>query len=140
MRRMFQIPLTLIGGAALVSGCTLSPRDKERVADKRAQSEAKLAKALAGLTPGKPETCLSSYTRNYQTKRYGDTILYIIDRNHIYRNDTTGGCSTNPNDYMVTATTQSTVCRGEIVRTVQPGINILSGSCSLGDFVLYSKK
>ncbi|MFM9828172.1 MAG: hypothetical protein ACKVOB_05410 [Sphingomonas sp.] len=125
----------------VTAGCTLSPRDKAQLAQRQATDQEQLDEALAGLTPGKPQACLNALRRNFNTKRIGDTILYVASRDLIYRTDTTGGCSTaRPDDILITSTPQPSVCRGDIVRTVQPTIFVNTGSCGLGDFIPYERK
>lgn len=123
------------------SGCALSSRDKAQLAERKASTQQQLETVLAGLTRGRTETCLSSVRRTYDTQRIGDTILYKVNRNLIYRNDTTGGCSNGrPDDILVTSIPQPGLCRGDIVRTFEPYISVQTGSCGLGDFVAYERK
>lgn len=131
----------LLASLLATTGCTLSPRDKAQLAERAASDQQQLDVALAGLTPGKPEACLNQTRRNFSTKRIGDTILYVASRDLIYRNDTNGGCSVaRPDDILITSTPQPGLCRGDIVRTVQPTIFTPTGSCGLGDFVPYARK
>ena len=76
---MIVLPLILIGGVAA--------KDTRDAAD-----QAKLAKALAGLTPGKPMSCVPLSYPTLSTQSIGRTLLYKRDRNTIYVNQTTGGC------------------------------------------------
>lgn len=123
--------------AVLLLGCETTPRDAARLEADQARTEAKLATALSGLTPGQPQDCLPN-TRNASTERYGDTILYRFSRTLIYRNDTSGGCyGLDRGDTIVTSTPSSQLCSGDIAHTVDLRGAGESGSCSLGKFVPY---
>ena len=100
----------------------------------------KLAKALDGLTPGAPVSCLPR-DRVTQVKGYNNTILYIQGKNRVWRNDTNGGCEGlgKRDDVMVTRTNNGAYCRGDIVETRSRAGGMFTGVCSLGQFTPYSK-
>lgn len=131
----FLLPAALlIGGTAALSADT-----KGYQARQAAQDKVELDKQLAGLVPGKPQTCIDPI-RYRDTTRVGDTILYKNGRNDIMRTDTGGGCfGLRRGDAIVTKTFGSQLCRGDIVRTVDLTSHIPSGSCSFGDFIPYRK-
>ncbi|MFA5988290.1 MAG: hypothetical protein WC803_01625 [Sphingomonas sp.] len=125
---------------ALLAGCSLSPHDQAKLAAKEANSAQKIAARLEGLVPGKPMDCLDTH-RLGTAERFGNTILYVASRKLIYRNDTSGGCfGLERGDAIVTSTTQPSLCRGDIIRTVDFQSGIQSGSCSFGEFIPYTKK
>jgi hypothetical protein len=126
--------LLLVGGTAALSADQNGYRAREAARD-----QAQLNKYLAGLTPGKPVTCIDSH-RSYDTLRAGDTILYKYGPKLIYRTDTGGGCFGLRNgDAIITKTYTSQFCRGDIVRTADLTTHTPSGSCSFGAFVPYTK-
>jgi hypothetical protein len=129
--------LTLV----LLAGCAPTMADRERMAQDQAHQQAKLDAALAGLTPGQPRSCVNpSDLQNANTETYGSTILYRVSRNLIYRNDTSGGCfGLSRDDIIVTKSYTGQMCRGDIVRTIDRGSRMPSGSCVFGDFVQYRK-
>lgn len=119
----------------LAAGCALA---KDRPAD--AVVQAKLDKALAGLTPGTPTSCIPITLPTLNSRTYGRTILYSRGRNEVYRNDTAGGCEAAGNgDILVSVEHEGRPCSGDIVRTVDPYTHITSGSCALGQFVPYRR-
>lgn len=125
---------------ALVAGCTANARNAD--ADSRAARDAvKLSKALEGLTPGKPQSCIFQGRQNIQTESIGDTLLYKVGRKLVYRNDTTGGCNrAAQGDALVTRNFSSELCSGQIVQTVDFTIGHQTGSCALREFVPYRAK
>ena len=130
-RLIIPAALLLVGSAALSA-------DSYR-ARQEARDSAALAKALAGLTPGKAMNCIDPRRIN-DTQRIGDKILYKASRREVYVNDTGGGCSGLRNgDAIVTKSYNGQFCRGDIVRTVDLGAHMPSGSCTFGDFVPYRK-
>lgn len=134
MVRFILPTLLLLGGASALSADT-----KSYAARQAARDKVDLDKQLAGLVPGKPESCISPQ-RYRESTRVGDTILYKNGRNDIMRNDTGGGCfGLRRGDAIVTRTFGSRFCRGDIVTTVDFISRIQTGSCAFGDFIPYRK-
>jgi hypothetical protein len=129
--------LTLV----LLAGCAPTMAQRERMAQDQARDQAKLDAALAGLTPGQPQSCVNpTDLRSANTETFGNTILYKVTRNLIYRNDTSGGCfGLSRDDIIVTKSYTGQMCRGDIVRTIDRASRTPSGSCAFGDFVQYRK-
>lgn len=137
--RSLLIPLaamTLVGCAGSGSRTPDKPLGEQVSYD----SGQKLDQALAGLTPGKPESCLPQ-TRTPSSSSYGRTIVYRYSRNLMYRNDMGPGCERmgNSGDVMVASTPMGRFCRGDIVRLVDRVSGFPTGSCSFGDFIPYRK-
>lgn len=129
--------LTLIIPAALAilvaSGVALA-----RSAD-RDDDTAGLAKALAGLKPGKPMQCMPIY-RDNQLAAYGKTLVYTVTRSLKYVTHTTGSCaSVARGDILITRITFTRPCSGDIATTVSPTSRFPTGSCVFGDFTEYRK-
>jgi hypothetical protein len=131
MRWLLVLPaLALIGGIGSTSA-------NSREDNEQARQDAKLAKLLVGLTPGKPQDCIN--LRDAQsTDRVGDKIIYKVSRKRAYVTDTGGGCfGLERGDIIVTHTYSGQLCRGDIAQTVEPVSNFHSGSCAIGSFTPY---
>lgn len=121
-----------------LAGCAQTPADRARVQAREAGQQEELQKELAGLTPGKPTSCINQYPTR-QVKAYGPTILYKVSNSLIYRTDTAGGCEQVGRDVLVTQSFTGQLCRGDIARTIESAGGFQTGSCSIGDFVPYRK-
>jgi hypothetical protein len=102
------------------------------------QDQAKLDKALAGLIPGTPVRCINQRDVN-GTEIHGDKIVYEAGRNRKWVNETNGGCSQRGDDILVSRTTMSEYCEGDIITTHDRTVGMTTGSCALGRFVPYTK-
>ena len=132
--RILMIAATAAAATTLAACETVDSQPTQRSA--RAQQN--FDKALAGKVAGKPESCLPLYRSNDMTVIDDDTILYRDGRT-TYVNQPLGGCNNlgNGSYALVTRSTGSQLCRGDIaeVRDMTAGITV--GSCALGDFVPY---
>ncbi|GAA0327320.1 hypothetical protein GCM10009087_41970 [Sphingomonas oligophenolica] len=128
--------LTPLIAVALTSSAVAADSAMQRQTD-----EQKLAAALSGLVPDKPTDCVDQYrTSQAQIQAYGGTILYKVSKSLIYRNDTGGGCENIARgDIFVTHSNAGRLCKGDIGRTISPGMHGPTGSCALGSFVAYRK-
>lgn len=139
MRHLIFLPLV-----AGLAACAQTPAQVAATAQAQQATQDRLAGALAGLTPGASTSCLPLAVTgsNAQIKGYGDTILYRIGRDRIYRNDTTGGCEGigTRDDILVTVSPQGRACQGDIARTVDRSSQFTTGSCGLGEFVEYRRR
>jgi hypothetical protein len=132
MYRMIIPAVLLFAGTAALSADSYRARQE-------AHDAAALAKALDGMTPGKPTTCINPRLIN-DTQRIGDKILYKTSQRQLYVTDTGGGCFGLRNgDAIITKSFGGDFCRGDIVRTVDLPSRMPSGSCTFGDFVPYHK-
>ena len=127
----------LLASLVLISGCSAQALEKKAAMT----DEARLAEALEGLHPGKPQGCLTQSRRlTYHTESIGNVILYKIGRDLIYRNDTTGGCRGSAlGESLVSVNPGPDLCRGQIIRSVNLNTGTETGSCALGDFTPYRK-
>jgi hypothetical protein len=107
---------------------------------KRPQTdEARIAKALNGLTPGKPQRCLRS-DRVSDTRGFEGEILFVEGRNKVWRNKTRGSCNgLARDDIPVFRTFGREYCSSDLVQTRSRTGGMMTGSCSLGEFVPYTK-
>ena len=127
-------PAALLIIAAASSACAASAAPEPRTA----KAETQLTKALADKVAGPPVSCLPPHRTNDMTIIDDNTILFRDGRNRVYRNDPPGGCPPMGRGYtLVTRSTSSQMCRGDIVQVVDLTSRITAGSCSLGDFIPY---
>ena len=123
------LPLVLVASAGPA---------RDRPLDARTQAD--LDKALAGLTPGAPLSCVPLTYSMLATKAYGRTLIYRQGNGTAYRNDTAGGCEgAARGDILVSIQHEGRPCSGDIIRTVDPYARTTTGSCALGQFVPYQK-
>lgn len=129
-------------GFLVLAACTPTAAEQRATSDRDAASARALDQALAGLTPGQPQTCLSEVDRrNAGSSKIGSTLIYRASRDRIYRNDMNGGCVGGGSDpIIVTSTPTGQLCRGDIARLVDRTSRITTGSCAFGDFVPYTRK
>lgn len=123
------------------AGCAPAVANTARDQDRAAAQATKLDKALAGLTPGKAESCLSAIDRRIaRTTTYGSTVLFRVSNSRIFRNDMNGDCAVGSYDpIFVTQTPTGSLCRGDIVQVLDRGSRFPVGSCSYGEFVPYNR-
>lgn len=101
---------------------------------------AKAAKALAGRTAGKPESCIRLHDVRSSQIVDESAIIYEISRKRWMVNFPAGGCAALRSDRaIVTRTPSDQLCRGDIARIIDPPAPIEFGSCGLGDFVPYTR-
>ncbi len=100
----------------------------------------RLAKSLDGLTPGKPMHCINRNQVSY-IQTYPDTIVYVAGRNKKWRNDTVGGCQGLKHDDILVSRNLigSQYCSGDLIETRSRSGGMVTGACSLGEFVPYTK-
>lgn len=124
------------------AGCAPTAADTARQQDRAAAQADRLAKALAGRTPGEPQDCLSGIDRRATvgTTTYGSTILFRVGGNRVFRNDMNGNCvSPSFDPIVVTQTPTGSLCRGDIAQLIDRGSRFPVGSCSYGPFVPYTR-
>ncbi len=125
--------------AIALASCAQTPKGRFAAQQADAAAAAKLEQALAGLTPGPSNNCLPRYPTT-QVQAYGPTLVYTVSRGLKFRTDTAGGCErVGRGDILITRLTTGQLCRGDIGTTVDSVSRILTGSCSFGPFVRYSK-
>ena len=124
--------------AATIAGCaTNNPRYGER----SPEAQQLLASYLDGKAAGPAQTCLPSYRANDQIVVDENTILYRDGSSRVWRTEMNGPCNGlgRPSTAIVTRSFGSTgLCRGEIAKIVDTSTGMTVGSCSFGDFVLYT--
>lgn len=106
----------------------------------RPSPDEQLAKALDGRVAGEPVKCIP--LRNIRSTQVIDrtAIVYGGHGRTIYVNRPTSGTAFLRDDMiLVTDTRSSELCNIDIVKLMDPGSKMISGSIGLGDFVPYTK-
>ncbi len=128
--------VTLIALMVIGAGCAAAGEPPARTA----KAEATLEKALAGRTPGKPQSCVSLAEVRDSRIIDRNTILFEGLGGRVWRTDPPGGCSgLAPQRAIVTRSSMTQHCRGDIFHIVEPPAPMTFGACSFGDFVPYTK-
>jgi hypothetical protein len=135
---MRSLAIPALALSLLSAGCAATPEQRADLAERQARSNGELEAALAGYTPGRGQGCLPPGTPR-RTRYFGDTILYEISGNLIYRTDTNGGCNLDRDDILVTRTPMGRSCSGDIVQTIDRAARFPTGACAFGEFVPYRK-
>jgi hypothetical protein len=106
-----------------------------------AQQDLDFQKAIAGRTPGPPQSCVQQ--RLLQgNKTYGQSVIVFGDTadSMIYLNRPPAGCpELRGHAALRTRTTTDQLCRNDIVTVFDPTTGIEFGGCGLGDFVPYRR-
>jgi len=133
---MRNLSIALIASA--LAACTTAPEPMTR----SAEAEAQLGKLLAGKTAGAPVSCLQSWRSGNMVIIDDNTVVFRDGARRVYRNDFRGGGCNNLGSghyTLLTRTTGSGLCSGDIAQVVDLGSGITFGSCVIGDFVPYVK-
>jgi hypothetical protein len=125
---------TIVTLAAVLAGCSASA--VEPVRSEKAQT--RLAEALAGKAAGKPVSCLPP-GKSWHTNVIDDNTILFENGSTVYRQDPAGGCSPiGSGSYaLLTKTSLSSICQGDIARVIDTTTGITVGSCGLTEFVPY---
>lgn len=132
---MIRAAITAVAlAAALAAGGSTAQTTAE------ARDQARLAKTLEGLTAGEAKSCIDRHMVSY-IRTFEDTIVYVQGRNKKWRNDTVGGCSGLKHDDIIVSRNMigSQYCAGDIIETRSRSGGFVTGACSLGKFVPYTK-
>lgn len=128
---MRSIPLLLVLAAA--SACSTAPP-----VARSPEAQAHLNRMLAGRVPGPPVICLPAYRRNDMITIDENTLLFRSGGT-VYRNDLRGGCAGLSGNYaLITRSSGSGLCSGDIAEVADLSTGTSFGSCVLGDFVPYT--
>jgi hypothetical protein len=127
----------LIGLGALTS-CTTGP---VQPAPRSAQGQHELDRLVAGKVAGPPLHCLQSYDMQNMVAIDDSTVVYRSSGSRVFVNHMQGYCGgVGGNAVMVTKSVAgSQTCRGDIATMVDPFTHAMTGSCSFGDFIPYTK-
>ena len=130
---MIRLSLPVVLLAASCTTTDSAPRNDRRMT--------RVERTLEGLTAGTPRRCLPNADFN-EMRTARDVIVFVAGRNRVWRNDMVGsGCGTglSRGDTVITQPFNGQLCSGDIVRTRSPTGGMISGSCSLGEFVPYTR-
>jgi len=119
---------------AIVAGCTA-----EGVVAPSESGGARLAAALEGRTPGAPMSCVSQLNLRSSRSAGEEAIIFDGPGDTIYVNRPPAGCPNLEGRTLVTRSTSSQLCRGDIVTVVDATTGTEYGSCGLGEFVPYRR-
>lgn len=106
----------------------------------RLSPDEQLAKAIDGRVAGEPVKCIP--LRSIRSTQVIDrtAIVYTGQGRTIYVNRPASGLAFLRDDkILVTDTRSSELCNIDIVKLMDPGSKMISGSVGLGDFVPYTK-
>lgn len=133
---MRYLGLLLIGLA--VGSCTAAP--PAETAAYAARQQAKLAALTAGKVAGAPVSCVPHYRTGDMIVINDDTIAFRDGNRRVYVNHMLGGCSNleSGHNALVTRSSTSELCRGDIATVLDVTAHINVGSCVFGDFVPYT--
>ena len=123
--------------ASALAACATAPQPVSRTA----KAEAELGKLLAGKTAGAPISCLQNRRADNMVIIDDSTVIFRDTANRVYRNDFNGGSCDNLGSgfyTLVTRTSGTGLCSGDIARVVDVSNGITVGSCALGEFVPYT--
>jgi hypothetical protein len=130
--------LALLLIASAIGSCTsVPPAESAAVV---AKQQAKLAELTAGKVAGQPQSCLPFYRSNDMVVVSEDTVAFKQGRSRVYVNHMQGACSNldRGTTALVTRTSQSSLCRGDIATVVDTSTHTPVGSCVFGDFVPFT--
>ena len=135
---MRSLPLLLAAAAVLGSCATASP---EELAAQASRDQSRLAALTAGKVAGAPISCLPSYRSTDMIVVNENVIAFRDGQKRVYINHMQGGCmNLGPGrNALVTQTTGSSLCRGDIAQVLDTTSRINVGSCVFGDFVPYTR-
>ena len=134
---MKALPVLLAAAAALGSCATASP---EELAAQATRDQAKLASLTAGKAAGPPLECLPQWRSRDMVVVNENVIAFRDGRKRVYINNMRGPClGLGPNrNAIVTQTTGSSLCRGDIAQVLDTASRTTIGACSFGPFVPYT--
>jgi len=128
--------LTIALIASALAACSTAPEPMTR----SAEAEAQLGKLLAGKTAGAPVSCLQTWRSGNMVVIDDNTVVFRDSPRRVYRNDFRGGsCNRLGSGHyaLLTKTTGTSLCSGDIAQVLDVSSGITVGSCVLGDFVPY---
>lgn len=130
--------LAAAGGAAFVAASSIAPAQSDVYG---AKASSKLAKALAGRSPGNPVSCISNI-RGSDMQVIDDNTILFREGGTVYVQKPAGGChGLGKGTYaLVTRISGSSrLCRGQIGELRDRVSGFTYGSCVFSDFIPYRK-
>ena len=107
----------------------------------RSKDAAAIARATAGRTAGTPVDCITRTRTGGDFQVAGRTLIFKSDSRVTYLNEVSPGCNTGLSRQTLVFRSISTsrLCKGEIAEAVDPLGGAAGGSCTLGQFVPYTR-
>lgn len=130
--------LAIAGCSILLAASTGAPAKSDTPAPKAA---AKLAKALAGRTPGSPVGCINN-SRGTDMTVIDDRTILFKEGGTVYLQRPQGSCDGLERGQRTLVTRlhgSSRLCSGQIGDIVDPVSGTMTGSCVFSEFVPYRK-
>lgn len=129
MRSIFML------AAAALAGCTTAPPPMPT-----AEAQARFQQLVAGKVAGNPMSCLPHF-RTGNMVVIDDNRVAFEQGSRVYVNDFRGGTCSNLGSGFYTLVTRSSgtgMCSGDIASVVDISTGMTVGSCVLGDFVPFA--
>jgi hypothetical protein len=119
---------------AALGACMTQPPQASR----SAEAQAEFHKLTAGKVPGPAITCRPSYRSNDMVTIDDGTVAFKNGRT-VYVNHLIGECNGLKSGFytLVTRSSGSGLCRGDIARVADVSTGMVVGSCAVGDFIPY---
>ena len=129
--------ILLLATAAALAGCMTQPPPESQAAE----AQAEFQRLTAGKVAGPRLTCLPSTLRSPRMTAIDDsTVVFEGTGSRTYVNQLRSPCGNLRSGFytLVTRTSGSSLCSGDIAEVADLRTGITVGSCSLGDFVPYT--
>lgn len=126
------------GSFIILAGLGLAACAAQPPATRSAQAQAKFQQLTAGKMAGAPISCLPTYRAGDMVTIDDSTVVFKQGRT-VYVNHMNGGCSGLGSGFyaLVTRSSGSGLCRGDIATVTDPSSGFMVGACSVGDFIPY---
>jgi len=123
--------------AAVAGSCAPSPPNPEMIA----REQAHFAQLTADKVAGPPMSCIPSWRADDMIVIDDNTIAFRDNASRVYINHMQSGCMgiDHGRNALVTRTTQTQLCRGDIAEVIDTAARITVGSCVFGDFTPYAR-
>ena len=130
--------LIFVLAATALTACTTAPQPAPM---RTAEAQEHLNKLLAGKTAGKPLSCLPSWRSGNMVVIDDNTVAFRDSGSRVYVNNFRNDCPRLGTGWyaLVTRSTGTSLCSGEIAQVVDTSNGITVGSCVLGEFVPYTR-
>jgi hypothetical protein len=125
---------------AILAGCSATPPREAAIA--QANSQARLAKLLAGKVAGAPQSCLPNYRANDMITIDDQTIVFRDGTSRVWVQRPQTPCnllSAGPYALVTKQTSGLGLCRGDIAQVADTLNHTTVGTCVMSDFVPYTR-
>jgi hypothetical protein len=131
--------ILLVALALGATACAETPKEAATRAASADKTRAALDRELAGLVPGAPQSCLETFQRRAGgVKAFGETLVFQGQGRTRYVTVAAGCERVGDNDYLITQTPSTRLCRGDIGLAINRTAQFQNGGCSMGDFTPYT--